>query len=143
MTRGWAVRRLEEIPIVPDPEPGWPDWYPARHFFGIESFGVNVFVARAAGDRIVPDHTESGEEAGSTGHEELYLVVRGEVTFTVEGETFDAPAVTLIACAPPVRRAAVAKSPGDTVVAVGGNLASQFVRSNWEQRWTEGVPAAE
>jgi hypothetical protein len=139
---GWAVRRLEDVPVVPDPEPGWPNWHPIRHVLGIESFGVNVFVARASGDLVVVDHDENAEQKGATGHEELYVVVRGEVEFTVEGETFDAPAVTFVACKPPVRRKAVAKAAGDTVVAIGGTLGSAFVGSEWERRWTEGLPTA-
>jgi hypothetical protein len=138
----WAVRRLAEIPVVPNPEPGDSDWFPIRHFFGIESFGINAFVARSPGDVLVVEHTESGEQEGATGHEELYVVVGGEVEFTVESETFDAPAVTLVACKPPVRRKAVAKARGDTVVAIAGTIGSAYRRSAWEKRWTQELPTA-
>ncbi len=109
---------------------------PVRHFFGIDSFGVNVFVARAAGDAIVPDHTETGED--SAGHEELYYVVEGKITFVVEGEEFDAAAGTVVVCDPDVRRSAIAKAAGATVLAVGGLRGKRFEPSRWEQKWTEG-----
>jgi hypothetical protein len=113
-----------------------------RHFFGFESFGVNVFVAREAGDRIVPEHTESAD--ASAAHEELYFVVRGEVDFTVDGQTFDAPALTLIAVRDPqLLRAAVARNAGDTVLAVGGTPGRTYRVSRWDQKWTSALPQAE
>lgn len=31
----YAVKRIDEIPGVPDPDPGDPDWKPLRHHFGL------------------------------------------------------------------------------------------------------------
>jgi len=45
-----------------------------------------------AGQDVVEPHTESPE----LGHEELYFVARGTATFTIDGESFDAPAGTYV-----------------------------------------------
>ena len=34
----YAVKRIDEIPGVPDPDPGDPGWKPLRHHFGLEAF---------------------------------------------------------------------------------------------------------
>jgi hypothetical protein len=53
-------------------------WKPVRNHFGITSFGTNAYVARRASDVLIEDHSEL-----RTGFEELYVVVRGEVEFTL------------------------------------------------------------
>ena len=35
-------------------------WKPVRELLGISAFGVNGYVARAAGDRLIEDHSEEG-----------------------------------------------------------------------------------
>ena len=54
-------------------------WKPVRRHFGIKAFGVNVYAPGATG-QIVEEHTE-----GSLEHEEIYLVLRGRVRFTIDG----------------------------------------------------------
>ena len=61
-----------------DPDP--------KHFDG-QAFGVNAWVADDEGEDVIGEHTEE-----STGHEELYLVVSGRATFTLDDEEVDAPA---------------------------------------------------
>jgi quercetin dioxygenase-like cupin family protein len=79
------------------------------------------------------DETKSGQE-------ELYLVVAGEATFTLDGETYDAPAVTVVAVPDPaVVRGATAKTAGTAVVALGGEAREAF-RSSWQEKWFEGAP---
>ena len=109
-------------------------WKPVRHHFGVQAFGVNAWIARAAGDEVVEDHDEAGTAAG---HEELYFVSAGRATFTLDGEEVDAPAGTFVFVPTPgVRRKAVAHEAGTTVVAVGGWSGRPFKVSAWEQRWT-------
>ena len=140
MKHRWIARHISEISEVPGAEEGEPSWLAVRQQFGIESFGVNLFVARSTGDRIVPEHSEQGPNSG--GHEELYFVVSGVATFTVDGETFGAPAGMLGAVAPEVKRAAIAEEAGTTIVAVGGNPGTPYVLSQWERKWTSGRPEA-
>jgi quercetin dioxygenase-like cupin family protein len=79
-------------------------------------------------------------DEAKSGQEELYLVVAGEATFTLDGETYDAPAVTVVAVPDPaVVRGATAKTAGTAVVALGGEGREAF-RSSWQEKWFEGAP---
>ena len=64
-----------------------------REHLGIQAFGVNAFTQNEEG-LMINEHDESG------GQEELYVVLDGNATFEIDGETVDAPAGTL-----PLRRA--------------------------------------
>ena len=55
-----------------------------RRDLDIGSFGVNAFYQAASGGIVVGEHDELGPGAG--GHEELYVVLAGGCTFTVDGE---------------------------------------------------------
>src|SRR3954452_5381063 len=65
-----------------------------RRDLGINSFGVNAFHQAAAGEEVIGEHDELGP--GANRHEELYLVVTGSCTFTVDGETVEAPRGTAL-----------------------------------------------
>jgi tetratricopeptide (TPR) repeat protein len=123
---GYAVAHLEEIDEVSD---GRCPWRPVRHHFGITSFGVNAWTAGDAGDRIINEHDESGEEELE---EELYVVQRGRATFELDGERVDAPAGTLVFVRPAVKRTAFAEESGTTIVAVGGTPGKAYQPSGWE-----------
>ena len=130
----FAVRRLEDVPRVPS-EPDDPQWYPLQHYFGVTAFGINVYVAEADGVQLLGDHDEAGSN-----QEELYLVTTGEATFVIEGERFDAPAVTVVAVPDPaVRRVASAKVAGTTIVAVGGERRDAF-ETSWQKHHFQHVP---
>jgi quercetin dioxygenase-like cupin family protein len=125
---------LSEIPSPVEREPGSYDWKPVRHHFGIRSFGINANLAPEAGDWVVEEHTEI-EESG-TRHEELYYVARGHATFTVGGETADAPEGTFVHVPDPATpRSARAVAPGTVVLAVGGEPGAAFVVSAWEMKY--------
>jgi hypothetical protein len=131
----YAVRRLEDVPRIPAGEPGDPEWYPVQHYFRLTAFGANVYVASEAGKDLLAAHDEK-----PSGQEELYLVVVGEAVFTLDEESFDAPAVTVVAVPDPaVVRSATAKTAGTTVVALGGEARTDF-RSSWQPKWFEGAP---
>jgi hypothetical protein len=130
----FAVRRLEDVPRVPW-DPDNPHWYPLQHHLGFTSFGANVYVSQSDGGDLLGDHDESG-----SAQEELYIVIAGEAVFTIDGEPFDAPAVTVVAIPDPsVRRAASAKVAGTTVLAVGGQRRAEF-RTSWQLHHFENVP---
>jgi hypothetical protein len=131
----YAVRRLEDIPPIQTEDSGDPEWYPLQHYFRLTAFGVNVYVASEAGGDLLGTHDET-----ASGQEELYLVVAGEATFTLDGETFDAPALTVVAVPDPsVERGATAKTAGTSVVALGGEARDRF-RSSWQAKWFRGAP---
>ena len=130
----FAVRHLGDVPQIA-PEPDEPEWYPLTHHFGLTAFGANVYVARAAEVALLGEHDESASD-----QEELYVVTAGEALFTIDGEAFAAPAVTVVAVPDPtVRRTAVAKEAGTTVVAVGGPRRESF-RTSWQLHHFENVP---
>jgi hypothetical protein len=131
----YAVRRLEDVPRIDYDDPAEPDWYPLQHYFRLTAFGVNVYVAREGDGDFIPTHDEAGSN-----QEELYLVIAGEATFTLDRERFDAPALSVVAVSDPtVVRGATAKTAGTTVVAVGGEAQDAF-RSSWQPKWFENAP---
>lgn len=98
-----------------------------RKTLGVTAFGINAYTAASAGDEVVEDHTEE-----PSGHEELYAVVRGHATFTVDGEEIDAPAGTIVYLDDPKQqRRAIAREPGTTVLAIGGKPGAHEI-SAWE-----------
>jgi hypothetical protein len=108
------ILRLDEVEGVP--VFGTLVWKPVRKALGITAFGINAYTAEKAGDEVVEDHTEE-----PSGHEEVYVVVRGHAMFTVDGEEIDAPWGTIVFLDDPKqRRHAIAKEPGTTVLAIGG-----------------------
>jgi uncharacterized cupin superfamily protein len=119
------VLRLDEIEGMP--VLGTLMWKPVRKLLGVTAFGINAYTALNAGDEVVEDHTEE-----PSGHEEMYVVVRGHATFTVDGEEIDAPAGTIVYLDDPKQqRHAIAKDAGTTVLAIGGKPGAHEI-SAWE-----------
>jgi hypothetical protein len=113
--------------------PGRPegvDWRPLRAELGISAFGVGVYRADA-GEPVVPRHSEAAG-GGAGVHEELYVVISGRATFTVDDEAFDAPAGTCVFAVPGERREARAEEAGTTVLAVGAPAGEAFRIAPWE-----------
>ena len=111
----WTVQSIAEVPIVPDGDPDNAVWYPLQHALGIDTFGVNLFVASGAGQTLVEEHDE-----GASGQHELYLVLEGEAVFELDGEEAHLGRGTALAITEPsVRRSARAVRPGTTLLIVG------------------------
>src|SRR5436305_7749406 len=114
---------LEGIPVL-----GTLSWKPVRKTLGVTAFGINAYTAANAGDEVVEEHTET-----HLGHEEIYLVMTGRATFTVDGDTSDVPAGSLVYLADPaLKRHAVAAEPNTIVLANGGKPSEAFTPSAWE-----------
>ena len=131
------VVHIDELESIPVGDRGLK-WRPIRIRFGIRAFGTNAYTAEV-GDEVVEDHTEATYQ-----HEEMYVVVRGHATFTVDGEEIDAPAGTIVHLPDPsVRRTAVAREPGTAILAVGGKPGEAYQPSPWELgfRATQMEPA--
>jgi mannose-6-phosphate isomerase-like protein (cupin superfamily) len=113
-------------------------WRPVRRTLGVTAFGINGYTGAAAGDEVIERHDENSPN--SAHHEELYLVTSGRATFTVDGETFDAPVGTLVLVAPGVIREAVAAEPETTVLVIGGTPGAALPASAFEH-WYAARPA--
>ena len=102
-----------------------------RRDLDIGSFGVNAFYQATSGEIVIGEHDELGPGAG--GHEELYVVLAGHCTFTVDGEEVDAPSGTaLFVRDPATKRSAVAIEDETTVIVVGGRPGEAFEPSPGE-----------
>jgi mannose-6-phosphate isomerase-like protein (cupin superfamily) len=124
---GWRSVRLEDVDPIPVVG-GTLLWRPLRRTLEIGAFGMNAYVAPNAGDDVVEEHTEK-----LYGHEEVYLVLAGRATFTVDGETLDAPTGTAVFVRDPtLKRHARAEEPNTTVLAVGGPRDAAYEPSPWE-----------
>jgi len=121
--QGYRVASVDEIEEVTD---GREPWRPVRHHFGITSFGVNTWTGHEAGDRIINEHDEEGED------EELYFVWRGRARFEIDGEAVDAPAGTYVFVTPGSKRTAFAEEPETTILVAGGIPGQAHTASGWE-----------
>jgi mannose-6-phosphate isomerase-like protein (cupin superfamily) len=124
--RPYGVARIDELDSYPIQGQQGLTWRPVRRRFDIRSFGVNAYTAAEAGQRVVEEHREQD------GHEELYVVLAGRATFTVEGAEHDAPAGTLVHCPPGTLRSAFAAEPQTTVLGIGAKPGVVFEPSGWE-----------
>ena len=141
MSSRFAVARLREIDGYA--EEGKPSWHMVRSELGIGAFGVNAWRSTEPGQTVIGEHDE--QSGGAGGHEELYVVVTGHATFTVDGETVDAPAGTAVFVKDPaVKRAAVGDEADTLILVVGGKPGEGFSVSPWEtsssalRYWTTG-----
>jgi tetratricopeptide (TPR) repeat protein len=127
MASRWRSVRLEEIEPIPVVA-GTLLWRPVRRTLDVGAFGINSYVASQAGDDVVEEHTEE-----SLGHEEVYVVLTGRATFSLDDETLDGPAGTIVFVQDPsVRRHARAEEPNTSVLAVGGPRGGAYEPSPWE-----------
>jgi hypothetical protein len=127
---GYAVVHVDDIRELDD---GQLPMRPMRHHLGITGFGVNVWTARNAGDRNIPEHREADEtEEESDRNEELYVVMRGRAVFELDGEKRDAPAGTLVFVRPGINGTAFAEEPATVIVSVGGTPGKAYHPVGWE-----------
>jgi hypothetical protein len=96
-----------------------------RRDLDVGAFGVSAAFQRKAGERLVGEHDEAGP--GSDRHEELYVIVQGSATFTIDGEDVAAPQGTAIFVRDPdAKRGAVATEDDTIVLAVGGRRGEAY-----------------
>jgi hypothetical protein len=115
----WQAARLDDI------ERRGRD-IPVREHLGIQAFGVNAYTPGEDGT-LIGEHDES-----ASGQEELYVVLNGNATFEIDGETVDAPAGTFVSVRPGSRR----KATGDgTVLALGATPGEAYEALDWGDAW--------
>ncbi|HTU85293.1 MAG TPA: cupin domain-containing protein [Solirubrobacteraceae bacterium] len=119
------IIHLDQLESIPGP--GTLTWHPVRLTLGVRAFGCNAYTAGEPGQEVVEPHTEDPKLA----HQELYFVAAGRARFTIDGESYDAPAGTYVFVPDPAsHRRAVASEPGTTVLSFGGP--PTFEPSAWE-----------
>jgi tetratricopeptide (TPR) repeat protein len=119
------IAHIDELEAIEMPD-GFV-WHPVRKHFGIRAFGTNAYTPGATG-RVVEEHTE-----GVLEHEEIYLVLRGRVLFTVDGNEHELGHGQLVFLRDTsLRRGAVALSDDAAVLAIGGKPGEPHEISAWE-----------
>ena len=127
MSARFDVKKLDDL--VAYEIPGQPRWHMIRSKLDVQAFGINAWTATEDGQQVIGEHDEAGGEA----HEELYVVLTGHATFTLDGEQKDAPQGTVVHVPDPaVKRGAVA-AKGTTILAVGAKRGQAFNPSSWER----------
>jgi quercetin dioxygenase-like cupin family protein len=112
-------------------------WRPLRRRFDIRAFGTNVYTPGESG-QVVETHTENQPQ-----HEEIYLVLRGRVKFTIGDDEHELAQGQLVFVRDPsLRRGAVALSDDAAVLALGGKPGEAFQVSAWEAMFA-AVPYAQ
>src|SRR3982751_6373017 len=103
----------------PAPEDGRRGRVALRRDLGIGSFGVHAYYQAQQGAPVIGEHDELGP--GASGHEELYVVVEGGATFTVDGEGVGAPRGTAVFVRNPAAQGGARGPEGGAIgLAVGG-----------------------
>jgi quercetin dioxygenase-like cupin family protein len=124
----FVVAHLDEI--EEHALPGGARRRAVREHLDIRSFGINAYTGDE-GQPIIAEHTETQPLMGR--HQELYCVLSGRATFTVDGEEVDAPAGTIVFVGDPgTRRAAVAREDDTTVLALGAPSGEPYTVGRWE-----------
>lgn len=127
-----VVRATDIDPNYPDATDG--DFHLVRRHFDVRAFGVNGITGNA-GDEMVEPHHEADDEVNRTdGHEELFAVMSGHAVFSVDVETVDAPAGTLVFVRDPsLIRSARATVDGTAILAIGARPGAPYELSRWER----------
>lgn len=123
---GYEILSIDELDHYPSAAADAPILLPLRRRVGFQPFGVNCWAASAAGAHVIERHDERD------GDEELYVVVRGHATFTVDGETIPAREGTLIHVPPDTMREAIADDAGTIVLALGAKSGEAWEPAPWE-----------
>jgi len=119
------IVHVDELEAIEMPE-GFV-WRPVRRRFGITAFGTNAYTPGPSG-QIVEEHTEA-----HLCHEEIYLVLRGRVRFTIDGDEHElGPGQLVFVRDPSLRRGGVALTDDAAVLAVGGKRGEAHEISAWE-----------
>jgi tetratricopeptide (TPR) repeat protein len=95
-----------------------------RRTLDIGAFGASATYQAKAGEDVIGEHDELGP--GADAHEELYVVVQGSATFTLDGEETEASQGTVVFVQPGTTRKAVATSDETIVLSVGGRRGEAY-----------------
>lgn len=123
MSAGYAILSFDELDRVQISD-GAAVMLPLQRRVGFAPFGVNGWTAAEPSGQVIDRHAERD------GEEELYVVVRGTATFVADGESFDAPAGSLVYVPPRVVREATG-DPETLVLAMGAKVGEAWQPPPW------------
>ena len=128
MDSNYVLADIDSVESFGGEKPEDGVWKPLRAKLGIEAFGINAFIGRETGARVIEDHTEEG-----SAHQELYVVLDGKARFELDGKEVEAKAGSLLFIADPaVKRTAFALEPNTSVLAIGAAKDQVFTPSSWD-----------
>lgn len=128
MASKYVLADIDSVESFGGEKPEDSVWKPLRAKLGIEAFGINAFVGRETGARVIEDHTEEG-----SAHQELYVVLNGKARFELDGENVEAKSGSFVFIADPaVKRTAFALEPSTSVLAIGAAKDQVFTPSSWD-----------
>jgi tetratricopeptide (TPR) repeat protein len=123
-TKAFEIGNLQELPGDENDVRVQMD---VRRELDVRAFGISAYRSVTTGE-LISEHDEKGFRIGLSDQEELYVVVSGRATFTVNGESVDVRAGSVVFVRDPAAtRGAVAEEPGTTVVAIGGKAGEAFL----------------
>jgi quercetin dioxygenase-like cupin family protein len=120
----YAVVSLDDLDRFPAMT-GAPVLMPLRQRLDVRAFGINCWTA-PVGAPVIERHSEPD------GDEEVYIIVRGRVRFTIGEETFEPGPATVVYVPPDTTREAVAVEPETLVIAIGAQPGEAFEPKSWE-----------
>ncbi len=124
MSDGYEILSLGELEPVPYHARGGQKLLTIQRLLNFRVAGINGWIGNV-GEGLVPKHSEDSD------NEELYVVVRGRATFTVDGKEVDATAGTLLHLLPGEEREAVSAEAGTIVVAIGATIGQPYEPQGW------------
>jgi hypothetical protein len=137
-TAPYGSVRIADVDTLEQVDPANADindcaFHLVRRHFDVRAFGVNAATGNAGDEMIEPHHESDDEENQTNGHEELFVVIGGRATFTVDGEDLDAPAGTVVFVRDPsLIRSARATADETAILMVGGPAGKAYTVSRWE-----------
>jgi hypothetical protein len=133
----WISSPIVDLPVVPDGGENDPVWYPLQHVLGIDTFGVNVFVARHDDQLLVEAHDERDSE-----QQEIYVLLDGSAVFDLDGEEARLERGDVLSVTDPaVRRSGKALAAGTVLLVVGASDGP--FDSSWNPAHFVGIPRPE
>ena len=125
MSDGYEILSIDDLDQLESTD-GTLVLSPLRRRIGFRPFGLNVWVGRKAGDRVIEEHRERD------GPEELYVVLRGSARFTLGDDELEARVGTFVHAPPGTLRGAIALEDDTRVLAAGAKPGEAFAPSGWE-----------
>lgn len=121
--KGWSLEHIDDVPPMKDTfQKGWKS---VRWHLDIESFGANAST-RNKGESLTPVHDELKEN-----QDELFVVLEGTAEFILDGKKVKAPAGSLLAVKPHVKRGATALQDKTTILIIGSPIGKVYTPPSW------------